>query len=92
MSKQVGFTFSNFVAFFENLNFTENSIYQTICDEMLLKPFKIGQNIREIRIISFGIVCWIWWMWKKPKKYFMKPLNKINFKKEFTPFPTIKQL
>ena len=80
------------MAFLENLNFTELLTDQIICDETLLKPLKIGQNIREIRIRSFGIVCWIWWMWKISKKYFVKPLNKKNFKKEFTPFSTIKQL
>ena len=43
------------MAFLENLNFTELLTDQIICDETLLKPLKFGQNIREIRIRSFGI-------------------------------------
>ena len=39
MSKQMGF-FSSFVAFLENLNFTE-----ILTDQIIFEPLKIGQKI-----------------------------------------------
>ena len=45
------------MAFLVNLNFTKLLTDETICDEiLLLKPLKIGQNIREIQIVVSELV------------------------------------